>query len=90
MTTIGVALIGAGLFCRETVAPDLRQRSEFVVKAIYSRTVDAAKALAEDFGGVPQVYGGDSLSTLLDRPDIEAVIILLPIDVMVRLLFSSA
>lgn len=80
---ITVAILGSGLFSRETIAPAIRIDSDFDVKAVWSRTRSSAAALAGDFTRPIDIYGGDQLDEVLARRDIEAVVIVLPIDIMV-------
>jgi predicted dehydrogenase len=78
---IRLALIGAGIFAREVHLPGLRGLGRtFEVVAVYSRTKAAAASLAQQLPG--QVSEYDSLPELLTRKDIEAVDILLPIEMM--------
>lgn len=83
---VRVAILGAGIFARETVAPAVRTLPDlYDVRAVYSRGSSSASLLASDFlPKVVDVYHGDGLEKLLARQDIEAIIIVLPIDVMVR------
>ncbi len=78
---IRLALIGAGIFAREVHLPALRSLGRtFEVVAVYSRTHEAAAALAKPLPGQVAIY--TDLPALLARKDIEAVDILLPIEVM--------
>jgi predicted dehydrogenase len=75
---IRLALIGAGVFARDAHLPSLlRHPDQFVIVAIYSRTLSTAQSLAEQ---IPyEVELTTDLDALLARPDIDAVEILLPI-----------
>ena len=56
------------------------------MRAVYSRGLTSASQLAGDFlPKTVEVFAGDDLDKLLARQDIEAVIIVLPIDIMVKL-----
>jgi predicted dehydrogenase len=84
-----VAILGAGLFAKDTIAPAVRALpNQFDVKAVFSRSEASTKRLAGDFSPKHvDVYFGENtreaLSPLLARTDIDAVIIVLPIDAMV-------
>ena len=80
---VRLALIGAGIFARDAHAPALLALGDQVqTVAIWSRTTANAAALAATIGAqtgrAPAVES--DLDTLLARPDIEAVDIILPID----------
>ncbi len=78
---VRLALIGAGIFARDAHAPSLlRLPDHFEIVAIYSRTAATASALAETLPNPAKIY--TDLTALLADPQIEAVDILLPIDVM--------
>ncbi|OQD75260.1 hypothetical protein PENDEC_c008G05264 [Penicillium decumbens] len=80
---IGVAIVGSGLFAKEQHLPAVRATANFQLKAIYSRSLKSAQALAEGTSGVDlyseDAEAGKSFDDLLDRSDIGAVIIGLPI-----------
>jgi predicted dehydrogenase len=66
---------------RDAHAPALRELAQqYEIVAIYSRTAEAAKALAATFANAPAVY--TDLDALLHREDVEVVDIALPIEVM--------
>jgi predicted dehydrogenase len=78
---ISLALIGAGIFARDVHVPALRTLENFFkIVAVYSRSQANAVALASQLPG--QVEAVNDLPGLLARDDIEAVNIILPIDVM--------
>jgi predicted dehydrogenase len=78
---IRLALIGAGIFAREVHVPALLKLADaFEIVAIYSRTQTAAAHLASRLPAPVDIY--TEMPALLARPDIEAVDIMLPIDVM--------
>ncbi|KAL4891452.1 hypothetical protein BDV59DRAFT_203620 [Aspergillus ambiguus] len=86
----GIALLGAGLFVKEAHLPALIEHKANL-RAVYSRSSASAQSLvslAKELGVSPTTiatYADDdsqnSLSSLLIRPDIQAVIIALPITV---------
>jgi glucose-fructose oxidoreductase len=82
---LNVALLGSGIFATATHAPLLRQRTDlFCCKAIWSRSLEKAKALADTFEGDAScdAYGEEEgLAEVLARVDVTAVIICLPLDV---------
>ncbi len=78
---IRLALIGAGIFARDVHLPALQALGQtFEIVAVYSRTQSNAAALASQLPGQVDPY--TDLSALLAREDIEAVDIVLPLDVM--------
>lgn len=78
---IRLALIGAGIFARDVHMPALQALDDtFEIVAVYSRTQANAAALASQFPS--PVEATTDLPGLLARADIEAVNIVLPIDVM--------
>lgn len=78
---IRLALIGAGIFARDVHLPALQSLGDtFEIVAVYSRSQANAAALASQLPG--QVEATNDLPALLARDDIEAVNIVLPIDVM--------
>ncbi|KAJ5611788.1 hypothetical protein N7528_008893 [Penicillium herquei] len=81
--TVGVAIIGSGLFAKEQHLPAVKAAEQLNLKAIYSRSRKSAQDLA---GEIPDIdlYSEDSgtgknYTDLLARDDIQAVIIGLPI-----------
>ena len=77
---IRLALIGAGIFAQDAHVPSiLRQNHLFDVVAVYSRTQAKADALAAQ---LPGAEATTDLNALLGREDVDAVDVLLPIDVM--------
>jgi len=81
--TIGVAILGGGIFAREEHLPAVKASKDLTLKAIYSRSLKSAKTLEAD-ESVVDLYSDDSgsgkgLDDLLKRSDVSAVIIALPI-----------
>lgn len=75
---IRLAIIGAGIFARDAHLPSLlRHPDQFVIVAIYSRTMTTAQAMAQQIPYAVEIY--TELEPLLARPDIDAVEVLLPI-----------
>jgi len=99
--TVGLGLLGAGIFAREAHLPAIKALGLKVkLNAIYSRSAKSAEALAQtaqsELGpsnGSIAVYSDDSegsgLSELLKRSDIQAVIIALPIKTQPSVVFQS-
>ncbi len=78
---VRLALVGAGIFARDAHLPALlRQRDQFELVAVYSRTAANAEALAQAVPTPPHIY--TDLTALWADPTIEAVDIVLPIGVM--------
>lgn len=83
---LSIALMGAGIFAREQHLPAILSSNKFALKAVYSRSLKSAKELLKDAKGVESVdvYSEDSgegknLAALLNRDDIAAVDIVMPI-----------
>lgn len=81
--SVGVAILGGGIFAREEHLPAVQAAETLTLKAIYSRSAKSAKTLSTDSKDV-DLYSDDSepgknLDDLLARSDIHAVIIALPI-----------
>lgn len=76
-----VALLGAGLFATNSHAPVLlKHRNIFDTKAVWSRRKESASKLAEKLECAG--FGGDEdLDNLIQRSDIDAFIVALPLDV---------
>lgn len=82
---IRIAIIGAGLFARDAHIPAILACGDrYHIVAIYSRTLANAAARAAEIPYPVEVT--DDLPTLLARPDIEAVDVVLPIHVMTPIL----
>ncbi|KAI5458894.1 oxidoreductase [Mariannaea sp. PMI_226] len=87
MASIGVGLIGGGIFAKEQHLPAIIKCASLSLKAIYSRSLKSAQdtaALYTEPGPAPELYSGDSdkdrdYDALLRRDDVSAVIIALPI-----------
>jgi predicted dehydrogenase len=78
MPPIKIALLGAGIFARDDHLPALLALAEqFEIGAIYSRSLEKAAALAARLPNPPAIYA--DLPTVLARPDLQAVDIVLPI-----------
>src|SRR5262245_13593345 len=78
---IRMAFIGAGVFARDGHLPAIQSLAPaYQIVAVYSRTQANADAFARQLPGPVDTY--TELPPLLARQDIEAVDILLPIDVM--------
>ncbi|KUJ11872.1 NAD(P)-binding protein [Mollisia scopiformis] len=78
--TIGVAIIGSGIFVREEHLPAVHACSLLTLKAVYSRSLKSAKALETNVGLYSDDAGsGKTYHDLLLRDDIHAVILALPI-----------
>ncbi|MEP7292226.1 MAG: Gfo/Idh/MocA family oxidoreductase [Chloroflexota bacterium] len=76
---IRLALVGAGLFARDAHVPAIKALdNRFEIAAVYSRSRATAEALLPLIPGKPEIF--TDLDTLLARPDIEAVNVLLPIN----------
>ncbi|KAL3467812.1 hypothetical protein BJX64DRAFT_247518 [Aspergillus heterothallicus] len=81
--SIGVAIIGSGIFAKEQHLPAVQAASDLTLKAIYSRSLKSAQGLADDLADV-DLYSDDSgegktFTDLLAREDITAFILALPI-----------
>jgi predicted dehydrogenase/threonine dehydrogenase-like Zn-dependent dehydrogenase len=72
-TTVRLALIGAGHFAKSMHLPLLQKmRSDFTLQAIVSRRGHEADALARQYGAA---LSATDVDTVLDDPDIDAVLI---------------
>ncbi|EMD36780.1 hypothetical protein CERSUDRAFT_155077 [Gelatoporia subvermispora B] len=91
MSPTGIAILGSGIFAKEAHLPAIAAlgTARVALKAIYSRSEKGAAGLAADaqealrLDARPDVYfdadPARDLDTLLARPDIAAVIVVLPI-----------
>ncbi|KZS88052.1 NAD-binding protein [Sistotremastrum niveocremeum HHB9708] len=85
--SLGIAILGAGLFAKEAHLPALADLRDYtVLRAVYSRSKKSAAELAKDAESILglkdlAIYSEDSegLDVLLARSDIKAVIVALPI-----------
>ncbi|KAH6640235.1 hypothetical protein F5144DRAFT_589756 [Chaetomium tenue] len=83
----GIALLGAGIFAREEHLPAIEATPHLTLKAVYSRSQHSAETLAaasQDPSSVAIYFDnppvpGKSLTDLLQRADIGAVDVALPI-----------
>jgi len=82
--SIGIAIIGGGIFAREEHLPAVRASSHLTLKAIYSRSLKSAQSLGTESS--VDLYSEDSdqgkgkgYGAVLGRSDVHAVIIALPI-----------
>ncbi|GAA5889910.1 hypothetical protein JCM6882_004363 [Rhodosporidiobolus microsporus] len=83
--TLGIALLGSGIFAREFYLPVLA-RLDCSLKAVYSRSTTSARSAVQAATALgipePDLYADDStraLADLLAREDIAAVVVALPI-----------
>mmetsp|Transcript_3944 Transcript_3944/g.8386 ORF Transcript_3944/g.8386 Transcript_3944/m.8386 type:complete len:368 (-) Transcript_3944:83-1186(-) len=84
-TQLSVALLGAGLFATHAHAPVLlRLRDVFDTKAVWSRRREPAEELAKKLG-CDAFFGESDLDALIDRSDIDAFMVALPLDVQPKL-----
>jgi predicted dehydrogenase len=74
----GIALIGSGIFAKEEHLPAIQATQLLSLKAVYSRSLKSATALAENLSDV-DLYSEDSegktYDDLLKREDVKGVII---------------
>jgi len=78
--SIGVAIIGSGIFVKEEHLPAVKASSNLTLKAIYSRSLKSAQSLGSNVDLYSDDSGaGKTYHDLLLRPDINAVILALPI-----------
>jgi len=78
--TLGVAIIGGGIFAREEHAPAVEASKDLTLKAVYSRSLKSAQTVSKSVDIYSEDSGaGKSYKDLLERKDIDAVIIALPI-----------
>lgn len=70
---IRIAIIGAGGFTRSTHLPNiLGLKNDYILQAVVNRTGHIAKSVGEQFGSV---YATTDYETVLNDPDIDAVVI---------------
>jgi predicted dehydrogenase len=76
--TVGIALIGSGIFAKEEHLPAIKATPLVSLKAIYSRSFKSAQTLSENLSDV-ELYSDDSdgktFDDLLKRSDIKGVVI---------------
>lgn len=76
--SIGIALIGSGIFAKEEHLPAIQATPALSLKAVYSRSLNSAQTLAEKLENVElysQDQDGKNIDDLLKREDIKGVII---------------
>jgi predicted dehydrogenase len=73
--SIRVGIVGTGGWARYGHIPALQSLEEFEIVAIASRTQATADAVASTFG-IPHAFGDER--ALIDRPDVDLVVILTP------------
>eukprot|EP00891_Asterochloris_glomerata_P007025 jgi/Astpho2/7025/e_gw1.00107.113.1_t len=83
------ALLGAGLFARDSWVPIFRQSKEVaILTAVWSRSEAASQGLLpsiQEFSPHAQAYHGeDQLDQLLSSPDFDAVVVVLPVQVILH------
>ncbi|KAG7140962.1 hypothetical protein HYQ45_002343 [Verticillium longisporum] len=80
--SIGVGLVGGGIWAREEHAPAIEAAKDLTLKAVFSRTLKSAQSIADVVAGSPQLYsdeGDAGFDALLERSDVDAIIVSLPI-----------
>lgn len=93
--SIGIAIIGAGIFARQEHLPAVQATPLLSLKAIYSRSKASADQLAKSAAQPLRTYydspttSNHSLDHLLARQDIHAVIIALPICVQPTVIIKA-
>ncbi|KAF4472356.1 NAD-binding Rossmann fold oxidoreductase family [Fusarium albosuccineum] len=79
---INVALVGGGIWAREEHLPAIVASKDLALKAVYSRTNKSASSIADNVSYPLDLYtdeDGKGFDALLERTDIEAVVLSLPI-----------
>lgn len=71
---IGIGLVGAGAIMRLSHGPTIRRSKDAELVAVFDRDLVRAEDIAKDFGG--QAY--DNLEAMLERRDVDAVIVATP------------
>ncbi|KZT08081.1 oxidoreductase family protein [Laetiporus sulphureus 93-53] len=101
MAPVGIAILGSGIFAREAHLPAIATIGPSFVdlKAVYSRSEKSAAELAREaqstlkLSSKPDVYfdadSSRNLDTLLARPDITAVIVVLPITIQPSIVLKA-
>ncbi|KAI0012608.1 oxidoreductase family protein [Xylariaceae sp. FL0662B] len=88
METLGIAIIGSGIFAREQHIPAALASPLISIKAIWSRSLksaeEAAKLIPGDAGASVELYSADagkgkSYEDILKRDDVTGLILALPI-----------
>eukprot|EP01025_Chloroclados_australasicus_P058084 TRINITY_DN7271_c0_g1_i1.p1 TRINITY_DN7271_c0_g1~~TRINITY_DN7271_c0_g1_i1.p1 ORF type:complete len:350 (+),score=12.42 TRINITY_DN7271_c0_g1_i1:82-1131(+) len=79
---IGVGFIGAGIWATNSLLPNILQKPNARIEAVYSRSETSATKFAQNAliqDRKISIYCGEQLADLLKRDDIDVVIIALPI-----------
>jgi predicted dehydrogenase len=85
---IRLAIVGAGIFAHDTHVPALSAlKHKYEISAICSRTLASAERLAKQIPYPVDIY--TNIEAMLVRADIEAVDLVLPIDVMPKALETA-
>lgn len=71
---IRIGLVGAGAIMRLSHAPTIKRSKDAELVAVFDRDMARAQSIADEFGG--QAY--DKLEAMLERKDIDAVIVATP------------
>ncbi|KAJ8133326.1 hypothetical protein O1611_g294 [Lasiodiplodia mahajangana] len=80
--SIGVAMVGGGIWAREEHLPAVLASKHLHLKAVFSRSLKSAESVASLAEKAVDLYSDDSgagFEDLLKRPDISALILSLPI-----------
>jgi predicted dehydrogenase len=76
--TIGIAIIGSGIFAKEEHLPAIQDTTSLSLKAVYSRSLKSAKTLSEKHSDV-ELYSDDQdgkkFDDLLKRDDVRGVVV---------------
>ncbi|VUC38129.1 unnamed protein product [Clonostachys rosea] len=81
--SVGVALIGAGIWAREEHLPAVEASKDLVLKAVYSRTLKSAQSISAAVNRKLDLYteeGSEGYDAILKRDDIQAIIVSLSIN----------
>ncbi|PYH89592.1 NAD-binding Rossmann fold oxidoreductase family protein [Aspergillus ellipticus CBS 707.79] len=90
---VEVALLGGGIWAREEHAPAIEAAQNYLsFKAVYSRSAASAHSIAENISSPVDIYSEDTenrFDDLLQRSDIQAVVVSLPIGHQSRFIKSA-